>query len=343
MKKVSPSLSIKVSRLSFVCALLVVAIHCTVGDVLHPNGAFGWCQVFVNRGLTRMAVPFFFIVFGFFLFKDFEFSFAWWERKLINRAQTLLVPYWAWSVIGILNLAIWNLFRRHPVPMDWCNFEWWLKVLGITEAPIGSTVLWFVRVLLVAVLVSPILGVAVKRMSWGVPLFFLILQVVGVSNYCGNFFYVSVGAKLATMTGNCLERRFTLKRTALLVGMAWMSLIAIKTVLDLYGIANCGSRALCECMNVAGIVFVWMGYDCIARMLMWLDPIAKSSFFLYCAHPHVSMYWQYPLIHLSTLSGHPWIFFCIAYVGMVVIPILLWGFLGRIAPRWMRLALSGGR
>ncbi len=88
--QIDKKLSLKLSRVSFLCAMLVVAIHCSyrIDSFDELPRVFAWFQAVVNYGVTRIAVPLFFVIFGFLFFRDFDQSVKWWLRKLRKRTTS---------------------------------------------------------------------------------------------------------------------------------------------------------------------------------------------------------------------------------------------------------------
>lgn len=75
----------KIKNLSFLCSLAVVAIHC------------GWdedslMKSFFCEGVARIAVPFFFVVSGYFLARHIGED-GWYKQELRKRVASLLIPY----------------------------------------------------------------------------------------------------------------------------------------------------------------------------------------------------------------------------------------------------------
>lgn len=92
-------LSNKIYNMSIVCAMLVVILH------IDPNFevcSFGWClDRLFNDGIGRVAVPFFFLVSGFFLAQHVTEE-GWWRRAISSRFRTLFVPYLIWNLLWLM-------------------------------------------------------------------------------------------------------------------------------------------------------------------------------------------------------------------------------------------------
>jgi len=149
---VSLETSAKIVNLSFVFILLVVAGH--IGWV--ATGAFGHLMVTaLVKSAARASVPFYFIVSGFFLAAHFKDE-GWWPSALRKRAGSLLVPYLLWLAVAALVL----------LPL---TGRWYLGLggvgLNLCRLPLVGP-LWYLRCLMIFVLLSPLLKRALER--WGV-------------------------------------------------------------------------------------------------------------------------------------------------------------------------------
>ncbi len=151
--EISPQTSNKIANLSFVCALLVCAVH------IHwsfATDAGRLVSALFRHVLGICAVQYFFLVAGFFLARHCGET-GWWRSAVRKRIRTLLVPYLAWlSIYAILMLC---LERR-----------WVGGVCGYGINPFGEPMvvaLWFLRTLMIFVLVSAWLEKALKRWDLG--------------------------------------------------------------------------------------------------------------------------------------------------------------------------------
>lgn len=351
MVQIDKKLSLKLSRLSFLCAMLVVAIHCSyrIDSFDELPRVFAWFQAVVNYGVTRIAVPLFFVMFGFLFFRDFDQSVKWWWRKLRKRTTSLVLPYLVWSLIGLAVLAGANQVRNTPIFLDVDNVKWWLQAVGVSTPPIGNYVLWFVREVILATLIAPLIGLSIRWCGLVIPLLLLALGILGMSFY-GNLAYISFGAYLGMGGWRTLEKiAQTLERSVntAMLGILWAALIIVVTFVKLGWIAAplfLQSSLVCI-MNICGMSFLWFGYNHIAseKILGFFDPVARSAFVVYVMHTLISPVIQYPMLHSSFAAAHPFAFCFVSYVVMVLAPILFWAFIERFAPRWMRQALAGGR
>lgn len=158
------SLSSKISNMGFFCACLVVLIH-----VPRADGEFAWwMNHFVQMGICKIAVPFFFIVSGYFLSKHFD-EVGWWKREAMKRVRSLLIPLLVWSTaFTLMTISAYlahNLYKGLPV-FESISPLFVFNLLGLNPLHLpGNEPLWYIRALLVCVLISPILKKLATRIG----------------------------------------------------------------------------------------------------------------------------------------------------------------------------------
>jgi len=179
MTPIIPRLSAKFSNMAFVCACLVVCQHLSYDHTL----CGGWVFQILFYGLPKAAVPFFFLTSGFFLAGKLAQSGGGHFLELKKRVRSLFVPYLLWSVIwmAFISSMIWysgsNLW-----PSVWA----WLG-LDFTAIPAFGP-LWFLRNLMLLVLLSPVLFYGVKTLrAWFVAIIFAIEFVFTLFSISNDF------------------------------------------------------------------------------------------------------------------------------------------------------------
>ena len=177
---VDQQLSIKIGNASFFAACMVVFIHAPHRFLSHDIGSA--IEYFLVEGVFRCAVPFFFVVSGFFLAHHFD-EYGWYKREICKRCKSLLVPYFIWSLVFGFVFAVLTLSSNHARGLSLFNgFETFslVKVFGL--APVVdplSVQLWYLRFLFTAVLVSPIFWFFLRR---GIGFCFLMLTLLFIGN-----------------------------------------------------------------------------------------------------------------------------------------------------------------
>lgn len=161
--KLCPTLSNKIANVGFIAACLVVSLH--VSQKLHANGFGGVIAKYLAEcGIGECAVPFFFIASGFFLAGHMGEA-GWWGRECRKRVRSLLVPYLFWNVF------YWCFMHGLQMVLGFAGIAFasdlgWGLNLGFdpTVCPQHSH-LWFVRVLILAVAISPMFLLLHKKVS----------------------------------------------------------------------------------------------------------------------------------------------------------------------------------
>ena len=159
------SISNKIRNMGFICALLVVCIHTGLKRV--DGSAHWWLRGLFDRGFARIAVPFFFMASGFFI------AGKPWNVEVRKRLKSLVVPYlifalayaaWLWLVTASTNAVNGNDVLQ-GLPEKICSLP---HILGLKcrELPALGP-LWYVRNLMLLVLVYPLIGIAVDGKRCG--------------------------------------------------------------------------------------------------------------------------------------------------------------------------------
>ncbi len=171
MSNVSAETSHKIKNMSIVCALLVVIIH-----VIWYNESvcFTWfINEVVKGGIARIAVPFFFVVSGYFLAAHFDED-GWWARETKKRIHSLVIPFLVWSILAYLILVPQNMIedyvahRPFGTSISLSNGKW-ISLFGLDLSTMPFLLpLWYVRALFFLVLLSPLVnkGVCKFRIVW---------------------------------------------------------------------------------------------------------------------------------------------------------------------------------
>lgn len=152
MVKIDKKTNYKISYLGWICACLVVMIHVPIPAERYSSG---WLlSEILSYGVCLIAVPFFFIVSGFFLGRHIGEK-GWWLKEVKKRITSLLIPFF------IFNFLYWLIFDH--------NIEG-LSLIGLLKVIIGTPFgyptlgpLWYVRSLFLYVVLSIILS----RLSCG--------------------------------------------------------------------------------------------------------------------------------------------------------------------------------
>jgi surface polysaccharide O-acyltransferase-like enzyme len=261
----------------------------TVG-IARSAAAVDFVRNIVSQGIARVSVPLFYAVAGYLFFADFDFSFGGYLAKLKRRIGTLLIPLIFWNVCTLAVFAIGQHLRltarfftqsSWPLVADFHPLDYANAILGVwTLYPIDSQ-FWFIRDLLVLVLLAPVLHFALSR-KLGLPLLgmllFLWLLDVHPSLYPSPqaTLFFCLGAYFASTQSN---PAITNRQAGALFFIFGTALVC----------NSLSPKPLFGCSVIlAGVPFVWWLTGIIGvrtvRLKEWLFGISSSSFFVFAAH-----------------------------------------------------------
>lgn len=175
---------------------------------------------------SAIAVPLFFFISGFlFFYKTTSFSGKTYCQKIRKRVRTLLVPYLFWNLLVILLFFLSQTFLPGLISgnnklvcnyslSDWCWAFWDTNMINSPTAvnlnfPICYQ-FWFIRDLMVVMLLSPFVYLVVKKLRQYVVACLGILWLLGwrfdmVGVSITAFFFFSAGAYFSIHKKNFVE------------------------------------------------------------------------------------------------------------------------------------------
>lgn len=161
---ISEDLSRKMALASFLCALLVVAIHVPAVDHA-PSRLVAFVKQIFSNGICRIAVPYFFVASGFFLGRS-SLKDNWYVPAIRKRCSSLFAPYIIWSFMWMLFTYV--MLSLSSAVHSCREFELpalpsLISVLGLDFSALPNMyVLWFVRALIIMIVISPLIVFLVK-------------------------------------------------------------------------------------------------------------------------------------------------------------------------------------
>lgn len=169
---------------------------------------FDFLRNLISQGVARSAVPLFFLLAGYLFFQGENWSSKTYIRKLKSRFYTLFVPYVFWNnfvLIGFFAATLFSatgglLSTNASIFVDFGLLKYFGLVFGYERPPVAYQ-FWFIRDLMILVLLSPAIKILIDRSGIifvaGVGLFWMAaLPLFDVSVLLGLFFF-SFGAYFA--------------------------------------------------------------------------------------------------------------------------------------------------
>lgn len=284
----------KIRNISFILMVMVVFIHSynidikQSGEILFFEKDSNWfIQNFISNGLTRIAVPLFFLISGYFFALDRKMSISNLFFKIKKRISTLMIPYLLWAILGLLlyytlqTIPQSQAFFTKQLIKDYSFSQW---VNAIFNEPIPYQ-LWFLKDLIVMVILSPIIFFCVKNLR----IFYLAIVFVfwffnqdAIFLTSEGLLFFSLGMYISTFKPELIE--FKNKRKIVVISL-WITLLLVKTIIAFYQLNVLAELIFLKLSILVGIVAFWNLYDCyiFKKIKLW-DTMIGFSFFLYLFH-----------------------------------------------------------
>ena len=357
-------LSKTISFLRFPLIVGVVFIHSNIlvvkiqGEMIRFDN-WPFVTFIMNLFSTVFAdvcVPLFFFISGFLFFYNSNFTKETYLVKLKKRIKTLLVPYLIWNFVGFVLLLIYvhpKVLRFFPLLNNYrVDIISFLSSFWVTNLPISmsgpanpiNTPLWFIRDLMVLVVLSPIIWWLIKKakvvfiIALGLIWFFTLGQYIGFPGLCHqSLFFFPLGAYFGINQINFVEN--IQKYSWLPVVYIVFAIIDALSDKDYYHIIH-NSEIL---LGMAAAVYV-SSYLLKKGKVAVNDFLISASFFVYALH-NLFLGKMTKIVVMLTKPESP-VFVLLIYFLMPTIAILiclgLYKVIKRYSPTLCTL-LTGGR
>ncbi|CDD52353.1 uncharacterized protein BN800_00633 [Bacteroides sp. CAG:875] len=268
-----------------------------------------WPQILhttIKGVFSCLAVPFFFLVSGYFYFAKLENPFTWkfYKKQSIKRINSLLLPYILWCSLALCSVLVTAFIRYKIGEITYEEFNnyfnisyiihsFWNLEEGITNVSILGTTnsfsypllipLWFLRDLIIISFLSPIIWYAIKTID---KFFILIItgfylcmfwQITGLSAQCIYFFSIGAYCSIKGIDISTLCNKF--RWITLVISIFIIILFTITTNNNTY--AYTFERSLLSIMSLITIIG-WSKYVLINKS--HIISLSSSAFFIYCFH-----------------------------------------------------------
>ncbi len=324
--------SLAIEWMYFPLAALVVLIHTP-----YTNDQFDFSYylgTFLSVNLAQIAVPAFFFLSGYLFFAKYErFGYTEYVSMLKKKTLTLLLPYLIWNFIGYYVYGLTNNFSSDIRPWELYRIFWnasdgyvATSIFGykfsILSAPGGCGVLWFVRDLIVAMLLSPIIWLIARRFKiWALIIFLLpwILKIgipidgFGLAALC----FFPLGATFSILGKNIFIYLSTWGKT---ISVSFIIMFFVCYYLCLNGNVP---QLLNKFLILLGIMFMcvlaYRGGSNDSKCSRRIRHLGECSFFIYVFH---TLFVFYPMrFFIDPLTTLPFIGNTLAYLTAFLLKI----------------------
>lgn len=281
----------------FPLTFLVVMAHMVPFDTppvvlnFNYNDIYTLLSELISHHIAKIPVSFFFIISGYFFYYNItNIKLDHYKEKLNKRIKNLILPYLAWNTIMLIAILFVKCIKEnyfsYPTEQFTINIDYifW-------EGPINYP-LWYLRDLIVIIIVSPILFYFLKYTNYlGLICIYIIYlfyhSVIFPGLSMKSIFYFSVGIYLATRQIDFLA--VTSKSKSLIY--------IISTILLLYCVLSNDSpyRELYSrlflplgVMSMVNIFTSLYKYEKVRHILLKLS---SSTFFIYAIHEIFIINW----------------------------------------------------
>ena len=181
-------LSRMISWLRFPMIVGVVLLHVDIPIDVSSNPMFGLFKYVLVYGLANLAVPLFFLIAGFLFFYKTTFSLAVYKTKLKRRFRSLIIPFFFWNLaymaaIYVIQSIAPSLLGGRKMISEYTAFEFVNSFWNFSGYGPGCPILaptWFLRDLIVMVLLTPLFYVLIKYSRGFFVLLLAVCYVLGV-------------------------------------------------------------------------------------------------------------------------------------------------------------------
>lgn len=314
---------------------LIVGVVCIHARAVNPDLWGGIFQNLLGGEVGSISVPLFLIISGFLFFKELPASLKREDylKKWKSRCRSLLVPYFLWNLIAYIVYAVQNGFSLS----DFFHAFWVIDIPGRTgSSPIDGP-LWYVRNLMLMVLVSPFISVMLKYTKWYLLVLMALLWLFQVSIFAKGigiaFFFFSLGGYLRM-------QRFSVER------LRFGRLILVCYALYLFGQIAYGYNGIIAIAKFGLLMGIYSAIY-LASLAAKRNDIAKgsfhflaeSSFFIYCCHDIILPFVKN--LFYSGSSTCAFQYFSVILVDIILCLVLFY-FINKYLPTVAKL-LTGGR
>lgn len=327
----------KIDSIKSILIILIVCLHSSLYTFVEPNSISSEVYRFLNV-IFDCAVPTFMFLSCYLFFRNF--SLRKYKEKVLSRVRSLVIPYFAWNTILYLCYLIFSLM---PATKGYINahsfsvaFESFVSGVFLGQA---CPQLWFLRVLFLFAIASPVFYIICKKCNKYVVSFIVIITTLACVclnvSYTSALFWIPLYLYSAyfTMAKNNYNIFLHNNKNTIV-----LFLLFIMTIIASYFVGNSYS-VVYYVYRLVSPLFVMYFLD----LLVPSKPINKKcdSFFIYCVHLAIIEVVRKILILTIGIEWH-YVIYPLTILLCLMFASIIGGFLKIITPNFYNV-LMGGR
>jgi len=323
---------------SLISTLMIVLIHAynytdsfllTTTRITEGRNICAMIEFGISNGLTRFAVPVFFMISGFLFFFSFDGSFQSYEKKILSRCKSVLLPYLIWTAIWTVVLLILHFCGVKLPEVDSAFTKLCTNTWNYMNYPFAFQ-LWFLVDLMKLFAIAPLIYFFCKTCK-GYPLIVLALLWFFNRSFvinCDGLLFFSLGVYFAV--NESAQKVFTNTEKSGLLAAIFLTvsviLVAVFTYLAALGdsikISDFVRTSIFKCFQATEVIGIWKLFDCIKEkenglLLRYVEP---ASFFIFMLHePLQHMIFQSIITKGSSDQLHITVYFLVALIIIVAV------------------------
>ncbi len=251
--KISTEISSRIKVISLISMIMVMYIHSI--NIYNNNTEIildystnissqivVFLQLFISDGISRVAVPLFFMLSGYLYFVNLSKFNQIYKIKMLNRIKSLVIPYLFWSFLVII---IFMILQSLPFSSSFFNgkyivdFDFIELVYAFLVTPLNYP-LWFLRDLIIVIFIyAPLIFVFLKFLPKSYLFLLLIIWFTNIDqeeNYkwllrLTALVFFSLGGYLSYYKIN-IERVFSHRSLKIMI-LIYLSILLLKTLIQM--------------------------------------------------------------------------------------------------------------
>lgn len=266
-------LSNKIKIISFFCTVLVVFRHgLNLQAFGLSNNEASYISI-IEHGvskITEVAVPYFFIVSGYFFSRHTYYNNSEYVTMMKKKARTLFIPFIFWNIVGLFPLLLTHQFVFEDNPL--------LYILQLLNSD-WNGVLWYVRDIMTIMLLAPLYTwIFMVNNRWLYTILFILLFINWWPVECR---WLSSEGMLFFFIGGILQKNSKILNKEIHV----ITLSGLWIIWMLSCFCFPFYWPIHRYNTLLGLVVIWQLFRYIPQQLsIWMLNASAYSFFIYVIH-----------------------------------------------------------